>query len=83
MKSMNKKVYSTTTLGERGQVVIPAAARSDMGLKKGDKLIVIGLKEGLIGLLHTGQLDQLVDKATKHAEHLQALADTIAKEQTS
>ena len=42
---MNKKVYGTTTLGERGQVVIPAAARSAMGLQKGDKLIVIGLKK--------------------------------------
>lgn len=79
---MNKKVYGTTTIGERGQVVIPAAARSDMQFQKGDKLIVIGLKEGLIGLMHTDQLNQLVDKVTKRAEHLQALAETIAREQT-
>ncbi len=53
-----------------------------MQFQKGDKLIVIGLKEGLIGLMHTDQLNQLVDKVTKRAEHLQALAETIAREQT-
>jgi AbrB family looped-hinge helix DNA binding protein len=40
--SKNHKCFGTTTVGERGQIVIPAEARKSMELKAGDKLIVIG-----------------------------------------
>ncbi|HEX21433.1 MAG TPA: AbrB family transcriptional regulator [Actinobacteria bacterium] len=42
MKKDFHKCYGTTTMGERGQVVIPAEARRAMKLTPGDKLIVIG-----------------------------------------
>ena len=35
-----KKIYGTVTIGERGQVIIPAEARRDLGIKPKDKLIV-------------------------------------------
>ncbi len=31
--------YGSATIGERGQVVIPAEARSDLDLKAGDKIL--------------------------------------------
>lgn len=37
--------FGTTTLGERGQIVIPKAARELFDLKAGDKLLVLGSKE--------------------------------------
>ena len=37
--------FGTTTLGERGQIVIPKAARELFDLKPGDKLLVLGSKE--------------------------------------
>ena len=36
----HKHFHGTTTLGEKGQIVIPAYARKAMGLKSGDKLLV-------------------------------------------
>ena len=43
-----KKFYGSVTVSERGQVVIPADARKDFGIKTGDKLLVFGdLKRGL------------------------------------
>lgn len=39
--SFSDAFYGTSTLGERGQVVIPAEARADMGLSPGDKLVVM------------------------------------------
>lgn len=33
--------YGAVTIGERGQVVIPAEARAELGLKPGDKLVVL------------------------------------------
>ena len=40
------KFYGSTTVGERGQVVIPAEARRDMNLSPSDKLLVFGAHEG-------------------------------------
>jgi len=37
--------FGTTTIGERGQIVIPKAARDLFGLAPGDKLLVLGSKE--------------------------------------
>lgn len=32
--------YGSATVGDRGQIVIPAQARSALGIKPGDKLLV-------------------------------------------
>ena len=37
--------FGTTTLGERGQIVIPKAARDLFDLRAGDKLLVLGSKQ--------------------------------------
>lgn len=43
-----KKFYGSVTVSERGQIVIPADARKDFGIKTGDKLLVFGdLERGL------------------------------------
>ncbi|MFH1662995.1 MAG: AbrB/MazE/SpoVT family DNA-binding domain-containing protein [Chloroflexota bacterium] len=39
---MAPKFYGVTTVGERGQVVIPAEARRDYDIKPADKLVVLG-----------------------------------------
>lgn len=33
--------YGSVTVGERGQIVIPADARADLEIKPGDKLLII------------------------------------------
>ena len=43
-----KKFYGSVTVSERGQIVIPAAARGDFGIEAGDKLLVLGdLNKGI------------------------------------
>lgn len=37
-----RKFYGSTTLGEKGQMVVPAEARESLKLKKGDKFLVFG-----------------------------------------
>ncbi len=39
-RSVEDYFYGAVTIGERGQVVIPAAARKHHNLKPGDKLLV-------------------------------------------
>lgn len=42
-----RKFYGSVTVGERGQIAIPAQARRDHGIRAGDKLIVLGSSDGL------------------------------------
>ena len=36
-----KSFYGTATVGERGQLVIPAEARNDLGIRPGDKILIM------------------------------------------
>lgn len=38
------RVYGAATVGERGQVALPAEARRELGIDPGDKLMVFGNK---------------------------------------
>lgn len=38
----NMTCHGSTTVGERGQIVLPAEARRAFGIEPGDKLIVLG-----------------------------------------
>ena len=42
--------YGTATVGERGQLVIPSEARTELGINPGDKLLVMKhpLHDGLM-----------------------------------
>lgn len=42
----NIKFFGMATIGEKGQIVIPANARKELGLNTGDKLLVIGGPKG-------------------------------------
>lgn len=66
--------YDSVTVGERGQVVIPAKARRDMGLKPGDKLIVLRApgKIGIV-LVHTDQMAKMFKKMTEHIGQMKKL----------
>ena len=61
MKAPNGKYVWTATVGEKGQIVIPAKARKVFDIQPGDNLIVLGdegqgiaiIKEkGLLNLLN-------------------------------
>lgn len=54
------KLYGTTTMGARGQVVIPADARKDLGLSPGDQLMVMGKFGKALGLIKTEEMESFV-----------------------
>lgn len=62
-----KSSLDIVTLGERGQIVIPASVRERFHLEAGDKLMIF-CKGQMIGLMPTEQLRAHVDElATKLA----------------
>jgi len=66
----HKRFYGATTIGEKGQVVIPAEARKAMGLKSGDKLLVFGMGKSMVTLAKFEQLEKMADTMSKRLDGL-------------
>ena len=73
-KIFEHRYYDTVTVGERGQVVIPAKARRELGIKAGDKLLAIkGIGEGSLVLVNSKNLSNFFTKLVKHIGELKNL----------
>ena len=60
-----KNIWGTVTIGERGQIVIPKAARDKFALKTGERLIVLSDENGIALLpaeAFERQLQELMDR---------------------
>ena len=68
----NCDFFGTATVGEKGQVVIPAEAREKMNLQKGDKLLVFGMGPDMISFSKLEHLE-------KFTGHLSGKLDAIRK----
>ncbi|ACI18952.1 AbrB/MazE/SpoVT family DNA-binding domain-containing protein [Dictyoglomus thermophilum] len=75
---MKRKIYGIATLSERGQIVIPQEAREDLGLKPGDKLIVMsfGPKNTLM-LVKSDSLLEMFSELTKELSELEKFISSI------
>lgn len=60
------RFYGTTTMGARGQVVIPAAARKELKLNPGDQLVVMGKFGKVLGLMKTDAMADFVETIMKN-----------------
>lgn len=69
-----RKFYGSVTVGERGQVVIPAQARRDHGIEPGDKLLVLGSPDGL-AMMNADRLLEILDDAGSLSEHVRKAAE--------
>ena len=87
------KLYGTTTIGSKGQVVIPAAARKELNLKPGDQLVVMGKFGKVLGLIKTEAMAEFVETIMKNLEgtglqstakkHLENMFGKINKHQSN
>lgn len=59
----DRRFYGSVTIGERGQIAIPAQARRDHGFAPGDKLLVLGNSDGL-ALMSAERLMELVESSS-------------------
>jgi AbrB family looped-hinge helix DNA binding protein len=55
------KMYGTTVLGARGQLVIPAEARKDLNLKPGDRVLVVSKFKKMLGMMKVSELGEVVE----------------------
>lgn len=81
-KLTEEMFYGTATVGERGQIVIPADARNELGFHAGDKLLVMRhpVHPGLMIFKLDGvraYLDEMYGHLERAAQHVEAPIDDI------
>ena len=75
-KLAEERFYGTTTVGEKGQVVIPAEARQAMSIEKGDKLLTFGIGSNMVAMVKLSELEQF---ASHLSERLESIRKIIAQ----
>jgi len=60
-----RKFFGSTTIGKKGQVVIPMETRNKMKWKESDKLLVFGLDNGIVVLTKLDHVKQLAIQLEK------------------
>jgi AbrB family looped-hinge helix DNA binding protein len=55
-----KPFYGAVTVSDRGQIVIPAEARRDLGIEVGEKMLVLGGPRGGLFLVKANVVGQII-----------------------
>ena len=70
----DKKLYGTTTVGTKGQIVIPAIAREELGINTSDRMYVIGSpSKGFVMLLQEDKLEKMIEAMNLQVEAFKVL----------
>jgi AbrB family looped-hinge helix DNA binding protein len=72
-KTSQNKFLGITTMGEKGQIVIPAEARGAMDLRKGEKLIVMNAHEHTLVIMKATRFEAMASHVTKHLDSVRKL----------
>jgi AbrB family looped-hinge helix DNA binding protein len=65
--------YGSTTVGERGQIVLPARLRKDLEINKGDKLLVmIDHHRSRITLVSPETMSKFLDMISKNINQMKS-----------
>jgi len=59
------ELHGVVTMGERGQVVIPAEIRKEFNINSGDKLVVLAKPEHIISLIPADEFNRFLTEATR------------------
>lgn len=57
--------YGSTTIGEKGQIVIPQEARINMKLKKGDRLLIFGMDDDMLAVAKLSHIEKITSHLAK------------------
>ena len=67
------KFYGSTTVGERGQIVLPAKLRKDFKINKGDKLLVIVDPHGSrVSLVNPDTMSKFLDVMSENINQIKS-----------
>ncbi len=73
------KCYGSTTVSERGQIVIPAECRREMGLEPGTKLLLFGpMGQGVLTLMTADTVSRFVRQAMDRLPEFEQVAREVS-----
>lgn len=73
----NMNFYGTGTIGEKGQIVIPAKAREKLDIKPGDDFIFFG-HGPVIHVVKSNEINSILDKITeKFTQNISGIKEKI------
>ena len=78
-ESFDDAFYGSATVGERGQVVIPADARQELGIEPGDK--VLFMRHPIHKGLQVFKIDAVRDFLDEFSASVQRIEARIASEE--
>jgi AbrB family looped-hinge helix DNA binding protein len=75
--------YGSATVGERGQIVLPAIARKELGIKPKDKILVMGMPPHMPGvmLIKFEAIGAMVEQMDKGLKELSKRMEILSKAQ--
>ncbi|MHB0866400.1 MAG: AbrB/MazE/SpoVT family DNA-binding domain-containing protein [Thermoleophilia bacterium] len=73
--SHEQKFFGSATVGERGQIVIPAAARQELQISAGDKLLIFsGMHGSSLTVMKSEDVAKFVSSTMEKLSRMEALA---------
>ncbi|MBI2096880.1 MAG: AbrB/MazE/SpoVT family DNA-binding domain-containing protein [Candidatus Sungbacteria bacterium] len=73
------KFYGSTTVGTRGQVVIPIKARRNFRLKAGEELLVSGAHGRFLVMMKISEVKGLMEELAVHVKEFQHILTKTKK----
>lgn len=71
--------YGTTSLGEKGQVVIPVKARKDMAVGRGEQLLVFGVGGEMVVLSRLSNMQKFASHMERQLKDLKKIIKERSK----
>ncbi len=73
----NHQFYGSTTVGERGQIVLPSKLREELGIEAGDKLLVMSMGPEHSKGIMIMKAEVLNEMMAKMSAHLQTMMEKV------
>ena len=67
--------YGSTVVSDKGQVVIPVEARTELGFEKGEKLLVMGMGKSGLMLVKASSLKIISEKLAERQQEISKLLE--------
>jgi AbrB family looped-hinge helix DNA binding protein len=78
MRMHHGKIFGTTSMGERGQVVIPSEAREELDIKSGEKFVVFGdARKGTVILVKSEIMNKFANFFFNKSKRFEKIAKEI------
>ncbi len=67
------KFYGTTSIGKKGQMVVPIEARRSLNVKEGEKLLVFGMGRDMIAVMKLSQIEEFASMLSKKLKAIESI----------